>query len=186
MFYYRAGDISTTTRWEKPTKKSFNSWLCEWRKVVELNNYNIYLTGGFCEKCFSDEKRQTWDVDLFITPIKSLDVKYVELKNVLEQAMYIGFKHKLLIDIWYNDICYDIFKDSKTTYTSPISIVSYSETEMKTNEGEFNTKADNAIEIIPGLYKVFYDIEKIRNKFKDKDYQIPYYKLNVLSPKLQL
>ncbi len=58
MFYYRAGDISTTTRWKKPTKKSFDLWFDEWSKEVELNNYNIYLTGGFCEKCFSDKKRK--------------------------------------------------------------------------------------------------------------------------------
>ena len=102
MFYYRAGNISTKTNWSLPTKLAFNKWLNKWSKTTGLINYNVYLTGGFCEKYFLNEDLQTPDIDLLITPVKKTNIKYTELKNILEQAIKIGFNNKLLIDIWYN------------------------------------------------------------------------------------
>ena len=179
MFYYRAGDVSTTIGWLRPTKKSFNLWFDEWRTTVKLSNYNVYLTGGFCEKCFTNEERETWDVDIVLAPVEISDVKYDELKNILDQAMYIGFKHRLFIDIWYNAKAPYDFSSNKENIDNPSnSIINYSETQMITDGEEFNDILEDGIEIIPGLYEVVnYNIEEVKRK-SNKLGKVPYRKVD--------
>ena len=101
MFYYRKGDLVTTNSWNKPTIKVFNKWLDEWSKIPGVDNYNLYLTGGFAQiYYFSDELSllNTWDIDIMLLKKSNTNIDYFELKNILDKADEIAWKNYLLVD----------------------------------------------------------------------------------------
>ena len=171
MFYYRAGDVSTTIGWLRPTKKSFNLWFDEWRTTVELSNYNVYLTGAFCQNYFFNKTLDTWDIDVTLVVKPDVCVDYYKLKHILEQAIRIGFQKNLLIDIFVVEDAFK-FTDRK--------ILSYIEIEEKSDTEFYQTDLTGDItELIPGLYENIYDCKNERKKYLEKNYE-------VLSKKLTL
>ena len=68
MFYYRKGDLSTNNPWNYPTIKVFEKWLDEWSIIPGVDNYDLYMTGGFAQKYyFSNESLlDTWDIDILL------------------------------------------------------------------------------------------------------------------------
>ena len=171
MFYYKRGDIEVTDPWERPNNINFESFLKDFKKIKGIENYQVYLVGAFCENYYLGTQRETWDVDLIlIGEIKD----YLKLKNILNRAMKIGFKHNILIDIaWRNSLPnLNLFPQEKIiTYTDAIQYTS--ETEWsQTVEGEIK-------ELLLGLYHVKFNPSKAYDKFINKKYILPYKKLKL-------
>ena len=171
MFYYKRGDIEVTDPWERPNNINFESFLKDFKKIKGIENYQVYLVGAFCENYYLGTQRETWDVDLIlIGEIKD----YLKLKNILNRAMKIGFKHNILIDIAWRNILpnLNLFPQEKIiTYTDAIQYTS--ETEWsQTVEGEIK-------ELLLGLYHVKFNPSKAYDKFINKKYILPYKKLKL-------
>lgn len=171
MFYYKVGDIHTTTPWGRPTKSRFNKWLLEWSELKGVKQYQVYLTGAFCQKYFLDEKISTWDIDLILMGDTT---NYPELKNILDKAVEIGFKYRLLIDAFWRDHL------PENNVWSQEKIITYT-TILKKTPDEYTaySVSGNIQELIPGLYKVKHSNKNAMSKFKTKNYNLPYKKLEL-------
>ena len=171
MIYYQKGDINTTIPWTKPSPLAFNQWLEEWSQIPGVKDYKIFLTGAFCQNYFLNKSIDTWDIDVILIG-KIQD--YTILKDILNKAVEIGFKHRLLIDIFWRDHLpeLNLFSQKKViTYTSIIK--------QSPNDSWEEPVYGEIIELIPGLYEVNHSSERAYNKFKTKNYTLPYKKLEL-------
>lgn len=167
MFYYKKGEIIHTKPWNRPTPEKFEQWLKEWKKLEGLNNYEVYLTGGFCQNYFLNKNLKTWDIDLFLTSDLEVIKDYKILKKLLIEGVNIGFKYDLLIDIyWRNKIpTINEFPDKK--------IITYTEITKKSIIENWTEKVRGTRkELIPGLYLVDLEPKRAYNKFKSKNYEL--------------
>lgn len=171
MFYYQKGDISTTIPWNRPTPLIFNQWLEEWSQIPGVKEYKVFLTGAFCQNYFLNENIETWDVDMIL--IGELQY-YSILKNILDKAVEIGFKHKILIDIFWRDKLpeVNVFSQKKViTYTSIIK--------QSPDDSWEEPVYGDITELIPGLFQVDHSSERAYNKFITKKYTLSYKELNL-------
>jgi hypothetical protein len=169
MFYYKRGDIEITDPWERPNNINFESFLNDFKKIKGIKDYQVYLVGAFCENYYLNTERETWDVDLIlIGEIKD----YLKLKNILNRAMKIGFKHSLLVDIsWRSSLPnLNLFSQEK--------VITYTNAEQYTLETEWKQSVEGEIkEILSGLYYVKFNPIKAYNKFISKNYTLSYKKI---------
>ena len=170
MIYYQKGDISTTTPWNRPTPLIFNQWLEEWSQIPGIKEYKIFLVGAFCQNYFLNKNIETWDIDIILMgEIQDYSI----LKNILDKAVEIGFKHKLLIDIfWRNHLLLELnllSQEKVITYTSVIK--------QSPNDSWEQPVYGDIVELIPGLYKVKHNSKKAYNKFISKNYTLNYKKI---------
>ncbi len=92
---WEKGNIKTNFfNFEIPTKEKFDSWKKEFLKLPNVNNYNVWLCGGFLQDW------ETFDIDIILTNKPN----YSELKELLVQGFKLGIKHNVLIDIAHCDI----------------------------------------------------------------------------------
>ena len=92
---YQIGDIKT--EWGDfviPTQELFESWKKEFLKLPNVNNYNVWLCGGFLQDW------ETFDIDIILTNKPN----YSELKELLVQGFKLGIKHNVLVDIAHCDV----------------------------------------------------------------------------------
>jgi hypothetical protein len=171
MFYYKRGDIEITNPWERPNNINFESFLRDFKQIQGIQNYQVYLVGAFCENYHLSTQRETWDVDLIL--IGNI-IDYIELKNILNQSMELGFKHNLLIDIaWRSSLPnLNLFSQEK--------IITYTKATQHTLKAEWSQEVEGEIkEITSGLYYVKFNPDKAYNKFITKEYILPYKKLEL-------
>ena len=171
MFYYKRGDIEVTDPWERPNNINFESFLKDFKKIKGIKDYQVYLVGAFCENYYLGTQRETWDVDLIlIGEIKD----YLKLKNILNRAMKIGFKHSLLVDIsWRNSL-------PNLNLLSQEKIITYTDAIQYTSETEWSQIVEGEIkELLLGLYHVKFNPSKAYDKFINKKYILPYKKLKL-------
>ena len=71
----------------------FVNWKDEYLSLPEINNYKVWLSGGFLENW------ETNDIDIILTGTPN----YQELRNLLYQARIIGVKYGLRVDISHWD-----------------------------------------------------------------------------------
>ena len=91
---YQIGDIKTDwSKFIRPTQELFESWKQEFLKLPNVNNYNVWLCGGFLQDW------ETFDIDIILTNKPN----YSELKELLVQGFKLGIKHNVLIDIAHCD-----------------------------------------------------------------------------------
>ena len=109
-FYYRRGEVETSEPWLVPTIENFDAWLMEWKASVNLEGFSVYLGGSFARPYWQFKNEgvekpfiETWDVDIIITGPED----YLQLREILNSASIIGFKHHLLIDVSWDDMLYD-------------------------------------------------------------------------------
>lgn len=167
MFYYKKGSIVHTRPWNRPTSEVFNQWVSEWSKLEGLSSYDVYLTGAFCQNYFLNKNLETWDIDLSLYSDPEIEKDYKVLKNLLDQAVIIGFKYDLLIDIfWRNQIpSAEKFADR--------TIKTYTKITKKTDcEDWTQIQSCPYTELIPGLYYYNQDPIPAYNKYKGKNYEI--------------
>ena len=97
---YKIGDIQT--KWENfvyPTQELFESWKEEFLKLPSINNYNVWLCGGFLQDW------KSFDVDIILTTEDIFgELYYSELRELLIQGFKIGIKNNILVDIAHCDV----------------------------------------------------------------------------------
>jgi len=92
---YKIGDIETEfENFKKPTQESFENWKKEFLKLPSINNYNVWLCGGFINDW------DTFDIDIILTNKPN----YLELRELLIQGFKIGIKNNILVDIAHCDV----------------------------------------------------------------------------------
>lgn len=97
---YKIGDIET--KWENfvyPTQELFESWKEEFLKLPSINNYNVWLCGGFLQDW------KSFDVDIILTNETIFgEFYYSELRELLIQGFKIGIKNNILVDMAHCDV----------------------------------------------------------------------------------
>ena len=88
---YKIGNIETEfENFVTPTQELFKSWKEEFLKLPSINNYNVWLCGGFINDW------DTFDIDIILTNKPN----YLELRELLIQGFKIGIKNnKVLAEI---------------------------------------------------------------------------------------
>ena len=193
MFYYRKGDLSTNNPWNYPTIKVFEKWLDEWSIIPGVDNYDLYMTGGFAQKYyFSNESLlDTWDIDIMLLKKPNTNIDYFELKNILDEADKIAWKNSLLVDArcivnGLNPIEEGVeykFKDPTITILNHkiIEKIGFIPEDNFIQKREEESK--HFIELIPGLFQTTESPKESYKKFKFKNYKGPSYIR--LTPKTQ-
>lgn len=171
MFYYKRGDIEVTNPWERPNNINFESFLRDFKKIKGIEDYQVYLVGAFCENYYLGTQRETWDVDLILIGEIS---DYIELKNILNQSIEIGFKHSLLIDIAWRDSLPNL------NLVSQEKVITYTDAIQHTIDTKWSQVVEGEIkELLSGLYYVKFNPDKAYNKFINKNYTLLYKKLEL-------
>lgn len=93
-FHFKIGPVETTTPWQRPCQENFDLWRQSFFKLKGINNYTVWLCGGFLE-----QQWETWDVDIILTGTPN----YPELEDILIKGHQIGFENRLLVDIQHYD-----------------------------------------------------------------------------------
>ncbi len=92
---YKIGNIETEfENFVTPTQELFKSWKEEFLKLPSINNYNVWLCGGFINDW------DTFDIDIILTNKPN----YLELRELLIQGFKIGIKNNILVDIAHCDV----------------------------------------------------------------------------------
>ena len=79
-----------------PTPDILRKWWYEFSQIC--GDYDVYLVGSLAEKMFGTYTGKVHDLDIVLTgEVKDLD----ELKRILRDAVYLGFKRDILCDIKY-------------------------------------------------------------------------------------
>ena len=167
-FYYSRGDISTNIPWVQPSIDTFHKWLNKWSRTPHVNDYSVYLTGGFCQNYFYNRTLDTWDIDVILKADPKVDINYSNLKNILGQGIKIGFENRLLIDIY---LVGEIPTEEKFSWKK----VLYGRTIVKQTPFESWQEDLNGriTELIPGLYQSIKNPIKQYNKYISKGYDVP-------------
>jgi hypothetical protein len=98
-FYCKIGDIETTIPWNRPNLTTLKEWYLDWVNTPGINNFEIYVVGNFAENVWGGSEFETWDCDIVLIG----DItNNIELKNIMNEAVRIGFEKRILIDIWHN------------------------------------------------------------------------------------
>lgn len=101
-FFYRYGEVSTNTIWDKPSWNLVNSWWKSYSSSHDFKQYSVHIGGKFVI-----DPLKTEDVDIIITgPI--LDYKH--LYNLFKDGLELGLKkYNFYVDMcWYDSL--DFFK----------------------------------------------------------------------------
>jgi hypothetical protein len=93
-FEYIKGPAKTNIPWFRPDPELLNTWKRAFLKISGVENYKFWVCGGALERW------QTWDTDILVT---GKVTNYEELQDILVTATQLGFEHRQLIDINWND-----------------------------------------------------------------------------------
>ena len=93
-FEYIKGNTKTNIPWFRPYPHQLNLWKEQFFKIEGTKHYKYWICGGVLENW------KTWDIDILVTGKVN---SYKELQNILSNATQIGFDHRQLIDINWND-----------------------------------------------------------------------------------
>lgn len=174
--FHRRGEISSDTKFLEPTSELFCLWLDDFIIENPEFDYEMYLTGAFCENLFGAGSYQTMDVDIvFIGQIKSRTF----VKKYLDSAFRIGIRHRILIDVaWRNQIL--TFLSNPSDYHE--KIVNYLVVEHVDEERKKSvyTLDGTITQLMIGLYYVTdFDTTKALEKTKERFYSVPYKKIKI-------
>lgn len=141
-----------------PKRIDFEHWKSEFLTTPFVSNYNIWLVGGFIEEWSSP------DIDIILTNT----FKYSELKTVLKNAVEIGIKHKVMIDIAHCD------REPPHFNKGDITKIIYGDIQV------FNDRFIARKEKLKCVYKDLYSFTTSypNDKQKNRDYKINRIKLN--------
>lgn len=92
-FFYKCG-VETRTPWFPPDPEFLNAWRDEFFQTTDISGYTFWICGAALEGW------KTTDIDILVTGEIG---DYKKLENIMTNAMQIGFKHRQLIDIAWND-----------------------------------------------------------------------------------
>ena len=142
---WEKGNIKTNFfNFEIPTKEKFDSWKKEFLKLPNVDNYVVWVCGGF------NETWTTHDIDIILTG----EPNYKELRSILRKGIEIGIKYKTKIDIsWW---------DTEPKLNTNIKKVMYGET-IKLNN-RIIRKYNNEVYKDLFLVESYYPTEKQKKR----------------------
>ena len=158
--------------YDKPSKEAFRAWLYEWIETTGVNKYNIHLAGAFCQNYCFDKTIDTNDVDIIVeVNVEDDNIDYYELKHILEQAEEIGFKHRLLIDVYASEPWKTFGKVLQVrNFVDKFIKISKDDDPINTSS-EISSTSLFAKELIPGLWEFHQDSTEVCNKYLASDYE---------------
>ena len=164
-FYFSIGDVSTSTPYRRPTLVSVTDWWKEFKYEVGLDDYDVWVCGSFVEKTLGVYDRPPNDLDIVFTGEIQSERR---LKELLDAAMAIGFKNRLLVDaFWSSDVMFPHNVPFK-----PYATIRNASGYIKTISGELVQRHYNADEHYPlsnGLHQyVWYDESPTYKKVQER------------------
>ena len=93
-FEYIKGKARTNTPWFRPNPELLNAWKKDFYKIPGIEKYQFWVCAGALEDW------ETWDTDIVVTG--KID-SYQEIEDILVAVTQLGFGHRQLIDINWND-----------------------------------------------------------------------------------
>ena len=93
-FEYVKGPARTRIHWHRPCPNLLNNWKEDFFKIPHVDKYKFWVCGG------ATEVWKTWDTDIVVTGKIN---EYSEIENIMVSATRIGFEHRQLIDITWNE-----------------------------------------------------------------------------------
>ncbi len=164
-FYFSIGDVSTSAPFRRPTLVSVTDWWKEFKYEVGLDDYDVWVCGSFVEKTLGVYDRPPNDLDIVFTGEIQSERK---LKELLDAAMAIGFKHRFLVDaFWSSDIMFPHHEKFK-----PYATIRNASGYIKTISGELVQRHYKADEIYPlsnGLFQyVYYEPSRTYKKVQER------------------
>ena len=157
--------------YDKPSVIPFLAWLDEWQNTTNVNKYNIHLAGAFCQNYCFGKAIDTNDVDIIVeVNVEDDNIDYYELKHILEQAEEIGFKHRLLIDVYASEPWKTFGKVLQVRNFVDKFIKVIKDDAINTNS-EISPTSLFAKELIPGLWEFHQDSTDVCNKYLATDYE---------------
>ena len=178
-FYASWDNISTKTAWYRPSLHALINIWKELNSKHNLENYEVYLAGGFAEYLHNPTIPLTWDMDIcFVND----NPNYAEIKSILDDVQKLGFKYESLVDVkCVSKDIWDYFeylhngeappKDwwlgkNKTCYYNWIKFTKIIDgvVEIETDL----SKSYNFIKVYDGLYKIEGMGDKLEKKVLDK------------------
>ena len=101
-FWASIGDVETTKPFRKPSMLRLADWWKEFSLLTTIDDYDVYLIGGFAEQKFGAYNYTTWDVDVVLSG-KVTD--YKKLKDLLDNGYEMGWDKYLCLDLfWISDV----------------------------------------------------------------------------------
>ena len=157
--------------YDKPSVIPFLAWLDEWQNTTNVNKYNIHLAGAFCQNYCFGKAIDTNDVDIIVeVNVEDDNIDYHELKHILEQAEEIGFKHRLLIDVYASEPWKTFGKVLQVRNFVDKFIKVVKDSEVNSNS-EISSTSIFAKDLIPGLCEFHQDSTDVCNKYLATDYE---------------
>ena len=97
-YFYALGGLSTDKPFTTPTVDLLKKWYLEWSSEYDTSDYDIILTGSTAEYFFGAGILVPFDIDIVLMN----DIKDPKkLYDILYGGVVIGYKHRLLIDIFH-------------------------------------------------------------------------------------
>tara|TARA_B100001564_G_scaffold202771_1_gene170569 strand:+ start:473 stop:1057 length:585 start_codon:yes stop_codon:yes gene_type:complete len=182
MFYFKIGNIETTTPWKRPRYDKFKGWWNALNKEVDLSDFKVYLVGAFAENVYG-ANIPTMDVDIVLRN----EVKdYNKLKNILDTAMVLGFERQMFIDIkWSNEALWQDHLGLRKKCERPskkhnkFKRIKNHNKSLKTFNGVTLQERVmppnlNVTELVNGLYEIegfdYYTTSKVKKRMRDNIY----------------
>lgn len=179
-FYASWDNISTNNPWSRPSLYGLINIWKELNSKYNLENYEVYLAGGFAEYLHNPNLPLTWDMDIcFVND----NPNYSEIKSILDDILKMSFKYESLVDAkcvnkdtWnYFEYLHSGEAPSKDWWVGKNSISYFNWTKFtKIIDGVVEidndlTKTHTYIkEVYDGLYKVEGCWEELEKKVLDK------------------
>ena len=140
-----------------PTVDKFKFWKDDFFKLDNVNKYDVWLTGGFVESW------DTKDIDIVLNnkPI------YSELQKIMSEAIKIGVKNNIFVDICHLNIKPLDYTNTKESVEVVKTVVG----NKIIQDGKMITDWTNSTEVYPDLYqfkKVYPTDKQIKRIYKTK------------------
>ena len=155
-FYYSIGNAKTDVPWFHPDPEYLNSWKEEFFALEESTKYRYFLHGGALINPSS-----TWDVDLTLSgPVGPDD--YDELEFVMYAIRQLGFKHRQLIEPFWQDLPPETYSRPKCDHFQ-IACDTFMSTGACTLQQCLDTPAKNA-----ARQRIRYGVTVVKNQIKTR------------------
>lgn len=101
-FWASIGSVETYKPFRRPSMLRVADWWKEFSNHPDIDEFDIFLFGGFAEQKWGIYSNPTWDVDIAVVGKIS---DYKPLKRLLDYGYEVGFENHLNIDMfWISDI----------------------------------------------------------------------------------
>tara|TARA_X000001388_G_C2222903_1_gene119959 strand:- start:271 stop:756 length:486 start_codon:yes stop_codon:yes gene_type:complete len=154
---WQYGNYKFDCNFQAPTVYNFKNWFKDYLKLDDVNKYQTWLASGFTQGW------NTLDIDIVLTNLP----KYKELQKLMLNAIKLGIKHNIFIDI-----CHWDRKPLDYTKTKEKILVKKTVVGDKIiQDGKLITDWRHAKEVYPNLYlfkKVYPTNKQIGRTYKFK------------------